>query len=156
MAALIAVVGANVFCRYVLRAAIPWAEEAARYIMVYMAYLAAPLALRGARHVRIGLLTHHLRGGWAAAAEMFSNLMVAGLALAVVWQGRTLIQMVSFQRTPALDLPMSVPYFAVVLGAGFLAVEAAVLFVASAARALGLPSPRLEQAGLPEIEGKKP
>lgn len=137
MAALIAVVGANVVCRYVLGIPLSWAEEAARYMMIYMAYFAAPLALRAGGHIRITVITDRLRGLWADVFHMISHLVVGSLAVTVAYHGWNLVQLVSFQQTPAMRISMSVPYFAVVAGSAFLALEAAMLFAAGAVKLVG-------------------
>lgn len=137
MAALIVVVGANVVCRYVLGIPLSWAEEAARYMMIYMAYLAAPLALRAGGHIRITVITDRLRGVWADVFRMIGHLAVGSLAVTVAYHGLSLIQLVSFQQTPAMRISMSIPYFSVVVGSAFLALEAAMLFVADAVKLVG-------------------
>ncbi|MBO8140840.1 MAG: TRAP transporter small permease [Firmicutes bacterium] len=142
IATLIAVVFANVFFRYVLHAPIPWAEEVARYTMVYMAYLAAPLALREGRHIRITIVTDRLRGKWAVAADVIAHAAILVLSVVVVANGMDLIQLVSFQRSPSLRMSMSIPYFSVVIGAAFLAVEAALLLISSVARLFGVSAGR--------------
>lgn len=43
----------QVFCRYVLNDALPWSEEAARYLMVWMTFLALPSASRQLRHASL-------------------------------------------------------------------------------------------------------
>lgn len=134
MIALIVVVSTNVFFRYFLKSPLPWAEEVARYCMIYMAYLAAPLALREGRHIRITLVTERLRGVWAELFQLFTYLAVASLAIPVAYHGWRLVQMVGFQMTPALRISMSIPYFGVALGAAFLALEAVLLFVSGVAR----------------------
>lgn len=134
MIVLIVAIGVNVFMRYVLGSPMPWAEEVTRYTMVYMTYLAAPLALREGRHIRITLLTERLRGRAAVAVNMLGYLVVGVLAAVVVRQGWGLVQMVEFQRSPALRITMSIPYFGVVLGYAFLLLESLVLFAVNALR----------------------
>ena len=134
MVSLIVVVGTNVFFRYVLKAPLPWAEEVARYCMVYMAYLAAPLALREGRHIRITLVTDRLPRVWSEVFQLAAYLVVAGLAIPVAYYGRQLVELVSFQMTPSLRMSMSVPYFGVTLGAAFLALEAVLLFITGVIR----------------------
>ncbi|OUN00197.1 MAG: hypothetical protein BAA04_09285 [Firmicutes bacterium ZCTH02-B6] len=155
MIALVAVVMTNVIFRYVLKAPLPWAEEFARYCMVYMAYLAAPLALREGRHVRITVITDRLRGVWADVFQLVAYLVVACLAIPVMYHGWNLVQLVSFQMTPAMRISMSIPYFGVALGMAFLALESIVLFidgvirlVRGEARRAGEPLTRPESRGV--------
>jgi hypothetical protein len=60
MAAMIAVIGLQVFCRYVLNASLIWPEELARYAMVWVTCLASALAVRQAAHVGIDSVIRRL------------------------------------------------------------------------------------------------
>lgn len=47
----------QVFCRYVLGSALPWSEEGARFLMLWMTGLMAPTAFRRGGFVSIDMLT---------------------------------------------------------------------------------------------------
>ena len=56
LALMVAVILTQVFCRYVLNNALPWPDEAARFLMLWMTGLMAPSAYRWGGFVSIGML----------------------------------------------------------------------------------------------------
>ncbi len=53
MAGMTLVVGANIALRYSTGHSLPWADETARYLMIWMAFSGAGLILRSGGHVAI-------------------------------------------------------------------------------------------------------
>jgi len=53
LALMTAIILLQVFCRYVLNSPLAWPEEIARFLMVWMAFLAAPYAYREGLFVRL-------------------------------------------------------------------------------------------------------
>ncbi len=86
LAAMVAVVAVQVWCRYVLGDALPWPDEAARFLMLWMTGLAAPWGLRHRGFVAIEMLPAALPGPAAAVL----NLVFLGLGMGVVAMGITL------------------------------------------------------------------
>jgi len=121
---MVVVILLQVFLRYVVRASLPWSEELARYLMVWIGLAGASLALREGRHVGVTLLVDRTRG-------MLRRLLT-GVALVVVFwflwlmlsEGVRLLGYIWLQRSPAMDLPMVIPYAAIPVGALFMMVEA--------------------------------
>jgi len=62
MAVMATLVFVNVVARYVLNFSIIWAEEVSQYLMIWIAFLGAGLALREGRHVALELLHDFLPG----------------------------------------------------------------------------------------------
>ena len=60
MALMVAVILLQVFCRYVLNNALPWPDEAARFLMLWMTGLIAPVAYRRGGFVAIDMLVYAL------------------------------------------------------------------------------------------------
>ena len=80
MAAMVAVILLQVFYRYVLNNALAWPDEAARFFMLWMTGLIAPLAYRRGGFVAIDLLGRSL----PRPAGAFLNLFLLGISLAVL------------------------------------------------------------------------
>ncbi|KMK66732.1 TRAP transporter small permease [Puniceibacterium sp. IMCC21224] len=72
----------QVFCRYVLNNALPWPEEAARFLMLWMTGLMAPSAYRRGGFVAIDMLSALLPRSLAALLSL-TLLILSGMVLVV-------------------------------------------------------------------------
>jgi TRAP-type C4-dicarboxylate transport system permease small subunit len=81
LAIMVGVVLAQVFFRYVLNSALPWPDEAARFMMLWMTGLIAPMAYRRGGFVAIDMLERALPPRAGAALSL--ALLVASLAVLV-------------------------------------------------------------------------
>ena len=85
LALMVVVILVQVFCRYVLNNALPWPDEAARFCMLWLTGLMAPVALRQGGFVAIDTLATFLpRRGVAVLALLL--FMVSLLVLIVAAQ----------------------------------------------------------------------
>ena len=80
LALMVFVILLQVFCRYVLNNALPWPDEAARFFMLWMVGLMAPVALRRGGFVAIDALSFAL----PARIANFLNLLLILIASVVV------------------------------------------------------------------------
>ena len=117
MAAMTVLVFMNVICRYIFNFSIIWAEEVSQYLMVWVAFLGAGLALRQGRHVAIEFLQDLL----PSTARRITRHLVA--LLLILFMGILIVLGFQFahfawdQETPALNIPLGIPYLAVPIGA---------------------------------------
>lgn len=95
VAAIAAIITASVFWRYVLNDALSWAEELAKYSMVWLTFAGAPLALAKGAHIAIELLPSSLperarHGVLLLAATIVVALLAVLLYYGVLftWNGR--------------------------------------------------------------------
>lgn len=126
--AMFVVVLAQVFFRYILAHPLPWSEEMARYLMVWVACLAASEAYARGNHVGVTLVVNAVRPGQRKIMTLIIHLAVCVLMGVVVYQGFILSYMQAAQRSPALEVPMTWPYLAVPVGALLIFIQAAALF----------------------------
>lgn len=82
LALMVAVIMAQIFFRYVLNNALPWPDEAARFLMLWMTGLIAPLAYRHGGFVAIEMVPLALRG--AASHLLISAILIVSLCVIVV------------------------------------------------------------------------
>lgn len=110
----------QVLYRYVLKAPLPWTEEAAGFALVWYAMIAAALAaLEGQQFVfrwGVGVLPFAIQ----RALRQATTLVIIGFLVVLLQQGRQYLEIVSGQYGPATNIPLSIPYFALPLGSGFL------------------------------------
>ncbi|MGI6557652.1 MAG: TRAP transporter small permease [Limnochordia bacterium] len=123
MAATTVVVLIGVFCRYVLASSLPWTEELARYLLVWIGFLAAPIALRRGAHVGMQFIKLMLPRRLQYWTSLMSSIMVLVFLGFVFVQGLNLLAGVSGQLSPAMSLPMAWAYAAIPIGCFFMALE---------------------------------
>jgi TRAP-type C4-dicarboxylate transport system permease small subunit len=117
MAVMVLLVFMNVVSRYIFNHSIIWAEEVSQYLMVWVAFLGAGLALREGRHVAIEMLQDRL----PSTARRMTRHLVA--LLLIVFMGILTVLGFQFahfawdQETPVLNIPLGIPYLAVPIGA---------------------------------------
>ena len=86
MSAMVAIVSAEVFCRYVLKNSIGWADEVSRLAFVASIFLAIPLGIRTRSHIGIGLVTSRLPERAARWLGTAMAVVSAGVMTLVAWQ----------------------------------------------------------------------
>ena len=117
MAVMATLVFMNVVSRYIFNHSIIWAEEVSQYLMVWVAFLGAGLALRQGRHVAIEMLQDRL----PPRARRMTRHLVA--LLLILFMGILIVLGFQFarfawdQETPVLNIPLGIPYLAVPIGA---------------------------------------
>ena len=128
MAVMATLVFVNVVCRYIFTFSIIWTEEVSQYLMIWIAYLGAGLALREGRHVAIELLQDRL----PTALERKLRMAVGGLVLAflgvVTVLGFQFVVFVWNQETPVLNIPLGIPSLAIPIGTLLFALHLGFMF----------------------------
>lgn len=109
----------QVVLRYVFRAPLMWVEEASIFLMIWMTFLGAGVALRRGAHVALTLLLQRLPAKISRTLFVASCIIVLGFLFIVAWQGWLLAMSVD-ERSPALSVPMFWPYLIIPLGSGFM------------------------------------
>jgi TRAP-type C4-dicarboxylate transport system permease small subunit len=128
-AAMLVVVLAQVLFRYVLSQPLPWSEELARYLMIWVACLAASEAYAKGSHVGVDLVIRKLKPKLRKGAALLIHLLVIGLMGVVAYYGFKLSFAVHSQLSPAMEVPMTYPYLAVPVGAALILIQAVGLFI---------------------------
>ena len=117
----------QVFLRYVVKASLPWSEELARYLMVWIGMMGASLAMAEGRHVGVTILVDRARGVTKTLLMAVALLLILGFLCLMLTQGVVLTGNIWLQRSPAMNLPMVIPYAAVPLGALFMIIQTLLL-----------------------------
>ena len=130
---LVAVVLTATAARYFELFPMFWGEELARYIMVYMGYVGIALAMKRRAHIGVGAFVGMFRSLFMRrffhAAQLLIILSFCGIISYFVME---IIQRQAAigQTSPALNLPIEVPYAAVPLGMLLLAIRTIQVYVA--------------------------
>ena len=112
LAASVIIVFAQVIARYILNNSIPWSEELARYLFVWISWLGTAYAAKNKSHLRIQLLKEKL----ILELVVYAVWIVFAVFLAI--RGFMILKTIlTFsQKSPALGLPMQYVYAAVPVG----------------------------------------
>ena len=113
----------GVFFRYVVQDALTWTEETARYLMIWMGFLATGLALREGGHIAVEIIVERMPPGVQRAMLALVRLLSLAFLAAVIGAGGALLVRVSGQRTPVLGISMMWPYLAIPVGCLLTALE---------------------------------
>ena len=117
MASMVGSVIVGVFYRYVLAAALPWPEEFARFAMIWVTMLGASLVLRYQGHIAVTLLVEALPRIPQSLVVWTGRVLVAVFLLLLAIKGIEFLDIAARQRAPAMGISMTVPYFALPVGA---------------------------------------
>ncbi len=123
MAWMALLVFANVVTRYAFGFSVNWAEEQARFAMIWLTYLAAGLAMREGRHVAIEFVQGLLPRRAAIALRAVVALVVLAFLAVLTWLGVEIVQFAWGQRTPVLGWPQGAVYLAIPIGAALFAIH---------------------------------
>lgn len=99
-------------------------EEAAKYSMIYMVLLGTELGLRDGTQIAVTAVIDKLKGTTKKIMMIISKMMVIIFSSAIFYQAVLLVQQQvrSGQKSPGLQIPMSIPYFALVLSFGIITI----------------------------------
>jgi len=123
MAVMSVVILVQVFLRYVVKASLPWSEELARYLMVWIGLLGASLALQEGRHIEVTLLLERVPRRVRKVLTGIALLAVLWFLWLMLQQGYLLIGNIWLQRSPAMSIPMVIPYAAIPVGAVLMIIQ---------------------------------
>jgi TRAP-type C4-dicarboxylate transport system permease small subunit len=128
MAVMATLVFINVVCRYVFNFSIIWTEEVSQYLMIWIAYLGAGLALREGRHVAIELLQDRLPTALGRKLRMAVGGLVLAFLGVVTVLGFQFAVFVWNQETPVLNISLGIPSLAIPIGTLLFALHLGFMF----------------------------
>ena len=123
LSAMSVIVFTNVSLRYLTNFSLTWAEEVARYLMIWMTFLGAGLVLRVGGHVAIT----NLHDAMPAPAQRMLRVLIGMLILCfcavMIWIGYEYMSRMGRQVTPATRISFSYVYAAMPIGFGLLVIH---------------------------------
>ena len=110
LAAIVLLVVVQVVARYVLRLSLPWPEELARFLLIWLTFAGAVVGTWQHAHFRVDVITQHLPAPATRTLAVTIDALVC-VALAVfVWQGLELTRLTGFMRSTSMELSMTYVY----------------------------------------------
>lgn len=112
----------QVIMRYVFNAPLVWAEEAARYSLIWMTMLGAAVATRKLGHISIDSLLSRLGAQSRRHVDTVMDLLTLGLCLLLLWLGVQLAIMTADAVSTGIKIAMSWVYAAMPAGFFFMVI----------------------------------
>ena len=120
-----AIIGWQVFARYVLNASPAWGEQAALLLMIWYVFIAAAAGVREGFHIRIGVFANALSPGWRRAINSVSHLLVGVFGLLMVRFGIELASETWQHVIPTLGISRGFAYVPIPIAGALIAFFAA-------------------------------
>ncbi len=117
-ALIIAIGGLNVFCRYVLNDSLTWAEEAMRFICIWMVFIGSSLTIRVDGHVSIDILQSILKNRTIKfVLYVITRLVAASFLVLLLPASVELVMKMGSSYSSAVGISYSIVYLSFPVGA---------------------------------------
>ena len=113
----------NVIVRYFTDQSIPWAEEVARHMMIWLTFLGAGPVLRYGGHLAVENLQDSVPRPVAIALRVVIAALLMAFFVFMIWWGLLYMERTQFQSTAATQIPFSYIYAAMPVGGVLLIVH---------------------------------
>ena len=115
----------QVISRYFFEYTPLWSEELARYLIVWSIFIGVSVGVRENRHIGVDALLRFLPHRLKVASECLLNLIGIVVVVVLIW---TSVQFISHtidyeQLSPAMRIPMYIPYLAMPVGLALSAIR---------------------------------
>lgn len=119
----------QVIARYVFNAPFTWTEELSAALLIWMTFLGAAGIVRGEGHIKVEFFEELLGSKVTSVLELLWDLLTIAFLVLLVIGGIQAFQELSFERTPALRLPISWIITIVPISAGLMTLYYAINMV---------------------------
>lgn len=114
------IIGAGVFWRFVLNNSLGWIEEAAKYLLVWMTFTGAPIALNAQRHVGIKVLVNALPSRFRQANYFLIYTIILILLAFLIYHGYGLTIISSVQIAASFKMNLAFVYLSIPIGSAIM------------------------------------
>ncbi|MDH8677812.1 TRAP transporter small permease [Fusibacter bizertensis] len=109
----------NIVLRYIFKSGLIWAEEYARFAIVWLTFIGASVVIREGEHLSVGIVMELLKNRKAKVFVEKTGILLALLfsVFLIVFGGQLTVETYKLgQVSPSLQLPMWTVYSAVPMG----------------------------------------
>jgi TRAP-type C4-dicarboxylate transport system permease small subunit len=107
------VICAQIVTRYVFSYPLSWSEELARYLMIWLTFLGAAVAVGKKSHVIIDFVIRFLPEKYRIYNDVLVNLVIAIYLVMLIYSGWQIMPIVVNNITPALQISYAYVYAAI-------------------------------------------
>ena len=110
----------QVFSRFVLNATPSWSEEIQIFGHIWLVFLAIPIAYRRGAHFTVEAIRRQYSLGMHNAVRPVVEFLWAGFAVATACYSYRVSLVAGRNVSPGLEIPMSYPYYGMIIGSVYL------------------------------------
>lgn len=125
------VIAWQIVSRYIFNTPLSWSDELVRYLLVWITFIGAGLAVRYQRLIRLEFLFNVIKFPQRVEKILrgIAMLLTILFCLIILFYSWEIMQVIHSQRSPSMKLPMSVPYAAVPIGSLIMIINVIVAWV---------------------------
>jgi TRAP-type C4-dicarboxylate transport system permease small subunit len=151
LAAMVTIVTAQIFTRFILFYSLPWSEELSRYLFAYLILLGACVGVREKNQIAIDVIDNFIKGNKAAVLAVIQNLIQIAVIIILFYSSLKLMKVGARQMSPAMGVKMSLIYLCFPIGFSLIFLELSLNTAAAIAKVLSLFKPHNSQ----QAEGRQ-
>ncbi|MGP8314157.1 TRAP transporter small permease [Enterocloster aldenensis] len=106
----------QVLARYIFKTPLAWSEEGARFLFIWMTFIAGYVGARKGQHIGVELIQNLFPAPIRMGMKVICDLLSAFFFLMVLYYCGTQWGKLSSQTSPALHLSMALVYLGMMLG----------------------------------------
>ena len=127
----------QVINRNITHVSVGWFEELARYCMITVIMFASEIVFRTNEHMRLQIIVDKLKGKARVIVERLVHVLIIFFSVVIMSGSFSLIKAVakSGQKTAGLQIPMAVPYLAVLIPFSIITLIQIVQFITAGSKA---------------------
>jgi TRAP-type transport system small permease protein len=110
----------QVFSRFVLNATPSWSEEIQIFGHIWLVFLAIPIAYRRGVHFTVEAIRRQYSLGMNKAFDLMVEFLWAGFAVTTAYYSYRVSLVADRNVSPGLEIPMSYPYYGMIVGSLYL------------------------------------
>jgi TRAP-type C4-dicarboxylate transport system permease small subunit len=129
MAVMVANIAIGVFSRYVFHLGIQFTEELGRYLMIWVGFLGAALAMKEDSHVGISAVVNLFPPTATRLLNILARLVIFTFLALIFAKSFAYLDSLSIQKSSAMEIPMVIPYLSVIVGIVLMSIENIVLML---------------------------
>ncbi len=114
--AMLLVLTVQIISRYFLSVAIPWTEEASRWLYIYIVFIGASEAVSRRDHIAVDIVPSRLSVQANLILDILIHGVFAAISLVIVYRGYLFAERMDRLSSVTMDVQMSLLYAAVPLG----------------------------------------
>lgn len=108
-----------VFAQVIFRltaGSLPWSEELARYLMIYMVYVGTSIGVKRGTHIAVEVIMDRCPPTVQKIVEILVDLMMIAAFVILCYYGMKIVTLTMVQKSPAMQIKMGYVYLSMVVG----------------------------------------